>query len=224
MSKDLARRSMDRRNFLKGTALVAGGAAVAGLAGCAPSSTEASADQGTLAGTGANQEAPTHNPISTEQADVVIVGSGTAGTVAACRAAELGLSVICLEKNSGLGGTSAVAEGFCGIGSKAQAAQNITVDPNAVVADTLAITITDAWDRWCALSPTTAAPPSIGSRIMGLPGPPSRPSAILTKYGIFQPTKAACPLMLATYFPSFSRPRRSSACSSAFQPPSPGCA
>ena len=128
---------LSRRSFFAG-ALCAGGAALAGLAGCAPSSTEASADQGTLAGTGANQEAPTHNPISTEQADVVIVGSGTAGTVAACRAAELGLSVICLEKNSGLGGTSAVAEGFCGIGSKAQAAQNITVDPNAVVADTLA--------------------------------------------------------------------------------------
>lgn len=128
---------LSRRSFFAG-ALCAGGAALAGLAGCAPSSTGASADQGTLAGTGANQEAPTHNPISTEQADVVIVGSGTAGTVAACRAAELGLSVICLEKNSGLGGTSAVAEGFCGIGSKAQAAQNITVDPNAVVADTLA--------------------------------------------------------------------------------------
>ena len=41
MSKDLARRSMDRRNFLKGTALVAGGAAVAGLAGCAPASQSA---------------------------------------------------------------------------------------------------------------------------------------------------------------------------------------
>lgn len=128
--------NLSRRSFFAG-ALCAGGAAMAGLAACVPATSQAPADQASLADTSA-VEAPSHNPVATEQADVVVVGSGTAGTMAACRAAELGLSVICLEKNSGLGGTSAVAEGFCGIGSAAQAAQNIVVDPNAVVADTLA--------------------------------------------------------------------------------------
>ena len=56
-----------------------------------------------------------HNPVSTEDVDVVVVGSGTAGTCAALHAAEAGAKVLCIEKRSGLGGTSAFAEGFCGV-------------------------------------------------------------------------------------------------------------
>lgn len=46
-----------------------------------------------------------------ETYDVVVVGSGAAGLVAAVRAAEAGLTVLVLEKADRLGGTSAVGGG-----------------------------------------------------------------------------------------------------------------
>src|SRR3954464_1494310 len=46
-----------------------------------------------------------------ETYDVVVVGSGSAGAVSALRAAELGLSVLIVEKAHKYGGTSAVSGG-----------------------------------------------------------------------------------------------------------------
>ncbi len=43
--------------------------------------------------------------------DVVVVGSGAGGMLAACRAADRGLSVVVLEKSDVYGGTSAVSGG-----------------------------------------------------------------------------------------------------------------
>jgi len=43
--------------------------------------------------------------------DVVVVGSGAGGMLAACRAADQGLSVLVLEKSSQYGGTSAISGG-----------------------------------------------------------------------------------------------------------------
>ncbi|MGT2490192.1 FAD-dependent oxidoreductase [Cupriavidus basilensis] len=43
--------------------------------------------------------------------DVVVVGSGAGGMLAACRAADRGLSVVVLEKSGQYGGTSAVSGG-----------------------------------------------------------------------------------------------------------------
>ena len=87
--------NLTRRNFLEGSAL-AGITAAVGLAGCS---------------SGTQKEAPsekqaentpsTHNPVKTEDFDIVVVGSGTAGTCAALRASEKGASVLCLEKNLG---------------------------------------------------------------------------------------------------------------------------
>ncbi|WP_322052285.1 FAD-dependent oxidoreductase [Paraburkholderia bannensis] len=50
-------------------------------------------------------------PMQTETFDVVIVGSGAGGLLAACRAADQGLSVVVLEKSGEYGGTSAVSGG-----------------------------------------------------------------------------------------------------------------
>ncbi len=47
----------------------------------------------------------------TETYDVVVVGSGSAGTMAALRAVELGLSVLVIEKAHKFGGTSATSGG-----------------------------------------------------------------------------------------------------------------
>ena len=44
-------------------------------------------------------------PSTTIQHDVVILGAGPGGYVAAIRAAQLGLSVGCVEKDKALGGT-----------------------------------------------------------------------------------------------------------------------
>jgi 3-oxosteroid 1-dehydrogenase len=41
--------------------------------------------------------------------DVIVIGSGAAGLLAACKAADAGLSVTVFEKHALLGGTSAVS-------------------------------------------------------------------------------------------------------------------
>lgn len=122
---------LSRRSFLSGSLIAGAGVLAAGAVGCSSGTSKSDSSSQSDSGT----EAITHNPSSTEQCDVVVVGSGTAGSSAALRAAELGAHVICVEKNSGLGGTSVFAEGFCGINSDFQAAQGITVDGSAVLAD-----------------------------------------------------------------------------------------
>ena len=69
-----------------------------------------------------------HAPVSAEEADIVVVGSGTAGICAATRAAELGAKVILLEKRSILGGSSGFAEGVGGINSYLHKEQGIEID------------------------------------------------------------------------------------------------
>ncbi len=122
---------LTRRNFLGGAALV-GVAAAAGLAGCSPSGSSSKSEQSASSSEGAS-----HNPTKTEEFDIVVVGSGTAGTCAALRAAQKGAKVVCIEKNSGLMGTSSFAEGFAGVNSKYQASQGISIDSTALVSDTL---------------------------------------------------------------------------------------
>ena len=129
-----ARNGLSRRAFLGGATLAGVGAFAAGLAGCAPSSNSSKGGDSSNADGG---KAVEHNPASTEDFDIVVVGSGTAGTCAALRAAELGARVLCLEKRNALCGTSAFAEGLCGIGSEYQAGQGVEIDKLAVVKDTM---------------------------------------------------------------------------------------
>lgn len=98
---------ISRRDFLKKSAIgTVGVASISLLGGCADDNKE-------------NKKATkiTHNPVRTEKCDLVVVGSGTAGLCASVRAAELGASVILLEKLPGLGGTSALAEGIGALNS-----------------------------------------------------------------------------------------------------------
>src|SRR5438128_11657859 len=45
------------------------------------------------------------DPVSPSPADVVVIGGGPGGYVAAIRAAQLGLSTVCVEMDKTLGGT-----------------------------------------------------------------------------------------------------------------------
>lgn len=117
-------KPMDRRNFLKMSAVAAGAAlAAGGISGCSPSSSEsATSASAAAAGTGVSPLDPSDEwyfdfstlpPLSeaTDDADVVVIGSGFGGYASAITASDLGLKVIMLEALSEVGGTSNFAEG-----------------------------------------------------------------------------------------------------------------
>ena len=96
-------REIKRRDFLRGAGIL--GAAALGtsmIAGC--SSSAGAANEGITT------EELERQVSSEESCDVLVVGSGTAGTCASIVAAENGAQVICLEKNADLGGTSRFGE------------------------------------------------------------------------------------------------------------------
>ena len=112
-----------RRNFVAGGAAAGAALAAAGVAGTTAAPARfARAD-----------EAKQHAPISTEEFDVVVVGSGTAGTCATLRAAQDGAKVVCLEKNDVFGGASRFAEGLAGVGSKVQAELGIDLNKTEIM-------------------------------------------------------------------------------------------
>ncbi len=79
--------SWNRRHFLQGS-LVGAGAVIA------------STSETTVAAVAADA-----SPEITEEVDVLVVGGGTAGTIAAIQAGRLGAKTLLLERNSQLGGT-----------------------------------------------------------------------------------------------------------------------
>lgn len=101
---------MNRRNFLKAAGAI--GIATAGASMLAACSSNSASDTKT--------EAETISFDREESCDIVVVGSGTAGTCAAITAAQQGANVICIEKNDNLGGTSNFAEYIGGFGAKIQ--------------------------------------------------------------------------------------------------------
>lgn len=93
--------SMDRRSFL-GLSALGALAAGAGLAGCAPQQGNASAPTADAA-EGVSQEQasasiPRKEGSSTKECDVVVVGAGAAGLMAALKLSEAGKKVIVVEK------------------------------------------------------------------------------------------------------------------------------
>jgi 3-oxo-5alpha-steroid 4-dehydrogenase len=87
---------LDRRAFLKGSALLSGATALAALTACAPQ-----ADSSTSTG------GFTELPASWDyEADVVVIGAGAAGCSAAWTALDKGLSVTILESEDKPGGSA----------------------------------------------------------------------------------------------------------------------
>lgn len=117
--------NVSRRNFFKTAGALGGVALVGGLAGCAPQASKTETETETespMASTGTSADgAAAADPFAapapidesaitkTEEADIVIVGIGTAGLTCAVKAAEGGASVIMIAKDdepSGQGGSN----------------------------------------------------------------------------------------------------------------------
>lgn len=113
-------KGMSRRSFLGAGAVVAAGAAFAGLAGCSPSGETKGAEAMSAAAAGETRDlgsasfeltADTKQADETKEVDIVVVGSGMGGFSAALTAIEEGAkSVVLLEKNNSLGGSTNMAE------------------------------------------------------------------------------------------------------------------
>ncbi|MDE8703557.1 FAD-dependent oxidoreductase, partial [Adlercreutzia equolifaciens] len=102
-------KGISRRDFIVGGGVFGASVAAVGLAGCAPSNGGLPSTGADASGTSANKgedrplssrlvEVDERDVTRTEECDVVVCGSGSAGTYAAIRAAELGARVIWLEK------------------------------------------------------------------------------------------------------------------------------
>lgn len=123
-------QDVSRRAFVTGMMAMGAGGALMGLSSCS-SGSSGSGSGGSGAGTGASggsspsgdiigtgapysnlKEIDPSDVARTDEADIVVVGSGSSGTFAAVRAAERGAKVVWLEKTSMKGGTSTVTEGF----------------------------------------------------------------------------------------------------------------
>lgn len=113
---------MDRKCFLK-TSLVAAAATAASIAGVDQAFASPAQQSG-------------ENEGFDEIVDVIVVGSGLAGTVAAITAAEAGSTTLLLEKMDQFGGTSRVSGlNFACTGSDEQTAAGVEDDPELLYQD-----------------------------------------------------------------------------------------
>lgn len=126
-----------RRGFLAGTMALVGVGAVAGLSGCTGSDATGTDDSAGADSASQLVDVTEDMVKSTEDCDIVVCGSGTAGTYAAVRAAENGAKVIWLEKNDSKGGTSVVTEGVYSANSKLQTAAGKDATPMSAFYDPL---------------------------------------------------------------------------------------
>ncbi len=107
-----------RRRFIRNAALAGGGLLGAGSAIAAPAA------------------APSSTPAWDETFDVIVVGSGVAGSCAAIAAAEQGSRTVVLEKMARLGGTSRFSGlNFSCVGSPQQKAKGIEDKPEWLAND-----------------------------------------------------------------------------------------
>lgn len=119
---------LTRRSFLTGATLTGAAVAAASLIGCSPK-TEAGAPEADKSDSDSTTPAAAeHNPANTESCDLVVVGTGTAGLCAAAKAAQMGATVILLEKNAMLGGSSGFAEGLGALNSYVHKADGKSFD------------------------------------------------------------------------------------------------
>lgn len=103
--ESLTSQGMSRRSFLGLGALGAATLGTLGLAGCAPQAPSAGDDGASADAAPAAEELPAAD--AEESCDVVVVGLGTSGLVAASAAAKEGAKVIGLDRATSMAGTNA---------------------------------------------------------------------------------------------------------------------
>lgn len=126
--------TMDRRGFLVGGAAMLAAAGAAGLAGCASGEKDLSSTAGDQPAAAPQVTHVWENPpvpipadeiVETVDADVLVIGAGTAGVVAAHSAAEAGAKVVLIEKASEF---SARGHDVGAVGTKLQKELGVEVD------------------------------------------------------------------------------------------------
>ena len=152
-------KTVSRRDFLVGSGVLGSAVALAGLSGCSPNSTGSASHNlsATSSEEGISSEAskgPSRllavdesDVARTEECDVVVCGSGSAGTYAAIRSAELGARVIWLEKTNLKGGTSTVKEGTLAYNTKEQVEAGVVFEPQEEFVTYM------KWHNWGAYGP-----------------------------------------------------------------------
>ena len=135
--------SSQRRNFLKGSAVIGAAGVLMGVTGCAPKvvAEETPAPEATVQPVSPGSKPAFMNPPAaiaggeiktTKSADIVIVGVGTSGMLAALAAVEAGSKVIMLEKHS----TYVSHGGYNGVvDSRAQKEAGLTLPKDEIMAD-----------------------------------------------------------------------------------------
>lgn len=135
---------LSRRTFLQGGVLAASAAVAGSLIGCspAPSGGSSKASGKDVAKTSGESRAwsweTAPEPIAdgdiveTVETEVVVVGAGVAGLAAACRAKELGLKTIVLERGASISLRGLM---FASFDSKLMRKYGVSIDKEAVIAD-----------------------------------------------------------------------------------------
>ncbi len=140
--------TISRRSFLAGGSAFGAAAAFAGLVGCSTATVETPAVSEQMVATSSRLlDVKVSDVVKTEECDIVVCGSGSAGTYAAVRAAELGAKVIWLEKTALKGGTSTVTEGTLALNTKAQVEAGMITDTQAEFETYM------KWHNWGAYAP-----------------------------------------------------------------------
>ena len=125
---------IDRRTFIKGSALFGGAAVAGGLFGCSPGGQNTSNGQGgtSTANVGSNGSEYASRVTETRDVDVLVVGEGISGLSAGVTAAEAGLKTTIIDTIQTLERRG--PEGIFGVGSTLQKNQGIAIDPADIIA------------------------------------------------------------------------------------------
>lgn len=114
--------NLDRRNFIKGSILTGALGAAGVLTACSPSSE--STEEEVIS----TEEVTSYDISETKEVDVVVVGAGNSGLTAAVEAANLGATVLLLEKEAIIGGNGNYTYGPSGFNTKWSIAAGVDYD------------------------------------------------------------------------------------------------
>lgn len=132
--------AISRRQFLAGGTLLGASVSLAAITGCSSSaaagdvaatSEEMTSSELQVTSSSRLIDVKESDVVATEECDIVVCGSGTSGTYAAVRSADLGAKVIWLEKTNLKGGTSNISEATLAPNTKELLERGLEIDKEA---------------------------------------------------------------------------------------------